>query len=170
MKSLLFFLSVALLAGCVATPRGVAPVEEFDLDRYLGNWYEIARLDHRFERGLSRVSASYSKRSDGGLDVLNRGYDEKTGQWKDAKGKAYLIDDPTVARLKVTFFWPFYGGYNVIALDRKDYAYAMVCGPDRDYLWILSRTKELDKNIAQQLVATAEGLDFDVSGLIFIEH
>ncbi len=166
MKSLLLFLGVSILVGCSATPQGVTPVAEFELDRYLGTWYEIARLDHRFERGLRQISANYSKRSDGGLDVLNRGYNLQTGQWKDAKGRAYFVAEPTVARLKVTFFWPFYGGYNVIALDRENYAYALVCGPNRDYLWILARTRQLDESIVQQLLATAEELDFDLSGLI----
>ncbi len=167
MKSILL-LSTCLLAGCIALPGGVVPVGDFDVDRYLGTWYEIARLDHRFERGLDQVSATYSKRPDGGIDVLNRGRNQQTGQWQEAKGRAYFIDEPTVARLKVTFFWPFYGGYNVIELDRENYAYAMVCGPDRNYLWILSRSPQLDKTILQHLVMTAEKLDFDTGKLIYV--
>ena len=152
------------------TPRGVTPVKDFDLERYLGTWYEIARLDHRFERGLSRVTATYSKRTDGGIDVVNRGYDNRKGKWKEAKGRAYFIDDPSVARLKVSFFRPFYGGYNVIGLDRENYAYVLVCGPERNYLWILARDRQLDKNIVQQLVETAQGLNFDTRQLIFVAH
>jgi apolipoprotein D and lipocalin family protein len=148
----------------------VTPVKDFDLERYLGTWYEIARLDHRFERGLNRVTATYSKRTDGGIDVVNRGYDNRKGKWKEAKGRAYFIDDPSVARLKVSFFRPFYGGYNVIGLDRENYAYALVCGPDRGYLWILARDRQLDKNIVQQLVETAQGLNFDTRQLIFVAH
>lgn len=170
MKTYALLLGTFLLAGCAATPQGVTPVENFALDRYLGTWYEIARLDHRFERGLSRVSATYSKRPDGGIDVLNRGVDSQTGTWKEAKGRAYFTGDPEVARLKVTFFWPFYGGYNVIELDRANYAYALVCGPSRNYLWILARTPQLDELIVQRLIATAQRLDFDTGGLIRVDQ
>lgn len=170
MKSLVVLLSSGLLAGCAASPQGVIPVDNFDLNRYVGTWYEIARLDHRFERGLSQVSATYSKRPDGGIDVLNRGLDSQTGKWKEAKGRAYFIGDPTVARLKVTFFWPFYGGYNVIELDRKNYAYALISGPNKSYLWILARTRQLDEETLQSLIATAKTLEFDTSQLIYVEQ
>ena len=170
MKPLALLLGSILLAGCTAAPQGILPVEDFDLARYLGTWHEIARLDHRFERGLSQVSATYSKRSDGGIDVLNRGLNSQTGQWKEAKGRAYFIGEPDVARLKVTFFWPFYGGYNVIELDRENYAYALVCGPSRDYLWILARTRQLDETIIQHLITTAKSLNFDTDKLIRVDH
>lgn len=170
MKPLALLLGTFLLAGCTVTPQGVTPIENFELDRYLGTWYEIARLDHRFERGLSQVSATYSKRPDGGIDVLNRGLDSRTGQWKEATGRAYFIDEPHVARLKVTFFWPFYGGYNVIALDREHYAYALICGPNRNYLWVLARDRQLDATIIQQLVATAGRLGFETGQLIFVDQ
>ena len=170
MKSLVLLLGTFLLAGCTVTPNGITPLENFDVDRYLGTWYEIARLDHRFERGLSQVTATYSKRPDGGIDVLNRGLDNKTGKWKEAKGRAYFINDPDVARLKVTFFWPFYGGYNVIALDREHYAYALVCGPNRNYLWLLARSRQLDEAVMQTLTAKAERLGFDTSQLIFVDQ
>lgn len=170
MKPLALLLGTFLLAGCAVTPQGVTPIENFELDRYLGTWYEIARLDHRFERGLSQVSATYSKRPDGGIDVLNRGLDSRTGQWKEATGRAYFIDEPHVARLKVTFFWPFYGGYNVIALDHEHYAYALICGPNRNYLWVLARDRQLDATIIQQLVATAGRLGFETGQLIFVDQ
>ena len=102
MKSLALLFGTFLLAGCTAAPQGIMPVDNFELDRYLGTWFEIARLDHRFERGLSQVSATYSKRSDGGVDVINRGFNSQTGVWKEAKGRAYFIGEPSVARLKVT--------------------------------------------------------------------
>ena len=170
MKSSVLLTGLLLLAGCTYTPQGVRAVDHFELERYLGTWHEIARLDHRFERGLSKVSATYSKRPDGGVDVLNRGFDRQKEKWKEAKGRAYFTGEPDVAQLKVTFFWPFYGGYNLIALDRTDYSYALVCGPDRKYLWILSRTKELDDTIVQQLLATARGLNFATDELIFVEQ
>jgi len=170
MKSLALLLGTFLLAGCAATPQGITPVNNFELDRYLGTWYEIARLDHRFERGLSQVSATYSRRSDGGLDVLNRGFASQTGKWKEAKGRAYFVGDPTVARLKVTFFWPFYGGYNVIELDRENYDYALISGPNKNYLWILARSRQLDKATLQSLVNTANRLGFDTSQLIYVDQ
>ncbi|MCW8858286.1 MAG: lipocalin family protein [Deltaproteobacteria bacterium] len=170
MKVSVLFSSLLLLAGCTSVPQGITPVNNFDIERYLGTWYEIARLDHRFERGLSRVSANYSKRPDGGIDVLNRGYNNLTGEWKDATGRAYLLGSPQTASLKVTFFWPFYAGYHVIDLDQQDYSYALISGPDRDYLWLLSRTRTLDKVITQKLVDKASGLGFETSELIFVDQ
>jgi apolipoprotein D and lipocalin family protein len=170
MKYLTLLSGIFLLTGCAFTPQGVNPVEGYELDRYLGTWYEIARFDHRFERGLSQVSATYSKRQDGGIDVINRGKNNMTGAWKEVKGRGYFVGKPTVARLKVSFFWPFYGGYNVIALDRENYSYALVCGPTRDYLWILSRTRQLEEKIIQQLVASAASLEFDTGKLIRVDQ
>ena len=110
-------LLTALLAGCVGRPDGVEPVSGFDIDRYLGTWYEIARLDHSFERGLSRVTANYSPRADGGVRVVNRGFDAAAGEWREAEGKAYFVEDPDLGYLKVSFFGPFYGAYVVFRLD-----------------------------------------------------
>ena len=170
MKTSVLLSGLLLLAGCSYTPQGVKVVDNFKLERYLGTWYEIARLDHRFERGLSQVSATYSLRDDGGVDVINRGYDQQKQKWKEAKGRAYFKGDSDIAQLKVTFFWPFYAGYNVIELDHDAYSYALVSGPDRKYLWILSRTPQLDESIVQQLLATAEQLEFATESLIFVEH
>jgi apolipoprotein D and lipocalin family protein len=170
MKILGITLCTLLLAGCVAAPKGVSVVESFDLDSYLGTWYEIARLDHRFERDLSHVSATYTKRKDGGIDALNRGFNRQTNSWKDARGRAYPVSETGVASLKVTFFWPFYAGYNVIELDHQGYQYAMVCGPDRSYLWILARQQQLDKSIVRRLVDKAQELGFKADELIYVEH
>ena len=170
MKSIALLFGSFLLAGCTAAPQGIMPVDNFDLDRYLGTWYEIARLDHRFERGLSQVSATYSKRSDGGVDVINRGFNSQANKWKEAKGRAYFIGEPDVARLKVTFFWPFYGGYNVIELDQENYSYALICGPNKKYLWLLARTKILDAGIKESLIAKAKALGFNTSELILVKQ
>jgi apolipoprotein D and lipocalin family protein len=148
----------------------MTPVTPFDLQLYLGSWYEIARLDHSFERGLSQVTATYSQREDGGVTVLNRGYRDATGEWQEARGRAYFLDSPQTASFKVTFFWPFYGGYHVIDLDRQNYNYALVCGPSRKYLWLLSRTPKLDEVITQQLISRANALGFDTSALIFVNQ
>lgn len=169
MKQVLILL-VSLLPGCVGIPEGVKPVDDFKLEKYLGKWYEIARLDHSFERGLTRISADYSLRDDGGVRVLNRGYSAKENAWKEAEGKAYFVNRPDQGYLKVSFFGPFYGAYVVFELDHEYYQYALVCGPDKSYLWILSRTPEMKKDVKDRLVTKATALGFDTSKLIFVEH
>lgn len=150
-------------------PPGVTVVNQFDAQRFMGKWYEIARFDHRFEEGLQRVTATYSKMDDGGIQVINRGYNPDRGMWQQTIGKAYFTGAPTRAALKVSFFGPFYGGYNVIALDRE-YRHALVCGPDRDYLWILSRTPTLSKEMKEQMLDVATRQGFDVTKLIWVEQ
>jgi apolipoprotein D and lipocalin family protein len=157
-------------SGCTGVPEGVEVVTGFELQRYLGTWYEVARLDHRFERGLSDVSATYSMREDGGVKVLNRGFNSSANEWEEAIGKAYFVNSPDTGHLKVSFFGPFYGGYNVIELDETSYQYSLVAGPDRDYLWILSRTPELDDAILTRLVGKAAALGFPTDELIYVEH
>ncbi len=157
-------------SGCVGLPDGVKVVTEFELDRYLGTWYEIARLDHSFERGLSNVTATYAMRDDGGVSVLNRGYKTSKREWEEAVGKAYFVGEPNIGQLKVSFFGPFYGGYNIVNLDKAKYQYALVVGPNRDYLWILSRTTELDDDILTSLVNQARTLGFPVDDLIYVDH
>jgi len=155
-----------LLAGCTGIPAGVRPVTGFQLDRYLGTWHEIARLDHSFERGLSDVSATYSRRPDGGVDVLNRGYDAAKGQWREASGRAYFLDGPDLGSLKVSFFGPFFGGYHIFALD-SDYRWALVAGYDQDYLWILARERQLPPDLLEGLLDRAQNAGFATDALIF---
>lgn len=160
-----------LLSGaCTTVPEGITVISDFDLERYLGTWYEIARLDHKFERGLSNVTATYSLRDDGGVHVVNRGYNDAAGKWEEAVGKAYVVDSPDRGRLKVSFFGPFYGGYNIVAIDRLGYRYSMVAGPNRSYLWILARTPELERSLSDTLVEKAAQLGFSTDDLIFVEH
>ncbi|MDD2604873.1 MAG: lipocalin family protein [Desulfobacterales bacterium] len=163
-------LLVLLLAGCVGVPEGIEPVGSFQLERYLGRWYEIARLDHSFERGLSHVSADYEMRGDGGVRVINRGFSAAESRWKEAEGKAVFVDRPDRGYLKVSFFGPFYGSYVVFELDRENYQYALVSGPDRSYLWILARTPRLAPEVIDRLVQKAKAAGFDTDGLIFVEH
>lgn len=151
-------------------PKGVEPISGFELDRYLGKWYEIARLDHSFERGLNRVTADYSLRDDGGLKVINRGYNPDKNEWKEAIGKAYFVETPDIGQLKVSFFGPFYGGYNILALDKASYQYALVAGPNRSYLWILARSPNLDALLVEQLVRKAQQMGFPVDDLIYVTH
>jgi len=163
-------MSVVSQSACTGMPEGVHAVTGFELQRYLGTWYEVARLDHSFERGMSNVTAQYSLRDDGGVTVVNRGYKVEKGKWDEATGKAYFIDDTDVGRLKVSFFGPFYGGYNIFELDKGDYQYALVAGPDRGYLWILARSPNLDESVLSILVGKAELLGFPTDDLIFVDH
>ena len=166
----LLLLLLVLLTGCTGVPQGVEPVKGVDFSRYLGTWYEIVRLDHGFERGLTHVTATYSERKDGGIDVINRGFDSDSDSWRQAEGKAYFVEEPTVGHLKVSFFGPFYGSYVIAELDKAEYSYALVTGPNRDYLWILARTPALSEAVLERLVATAEHLGFATDQLIFVDQ
>lgn len=166
-----FFIALVLaVSGCAGIPENVTAVSGFDVQRYLGTWYEIARLDHSFERGLSDVTATYSLREDGALRVINKGFNKLSGEWDKAEGKAWFVGAHDVGRLKVSFFGPFYGGYNIIALDKENYSWSLVCGPDRSYLWILAREKQLDKATIDQLLDKARQAGFAVEQLIFVDH
>lgn len=167
---LVSMLFLFLLAGCTGIPENIKPVDNFVLEKYLGRWYEIARLDHSFERGLTKVSADYSLRDDGGVKVINRGYSEKDKQWKEAIGRAYFVKSPDIGYLKVSFFGPFYGSYVIFELDHKYYQYSVVCGPDRSYLWILARTQKIDDDLKNILIAKAKALGFETDNLIFVDH
>jgi len=158
------------MTGCTGIPENVKPVENFQLGKYLGKWYEIARLDHSFERGLTKVTANYSSREDGGVQVINQGYSASEDKWKKAEGKAYFVDRSDQGYLKVSFFGPFYGSYIVFELDHENYQYALVCGPDKSYLWILARNPELDEKTKENLIAKAKALGFDTSKLIRVRH
>ena len=170
MKRVAILLFLLGLAGCTSVPEGVTPVTGFESERYLGTWYEIARFDHSFEDGLSRVTATYSKREDGGIRVLNKGYDAATGEWDEAEGKAYFVGDETIGHLKVSFFGPFYASYVIADLDRAEYQYSLVTGPDRSYLWILARQPTLPKSVLNELVNKAKSLGYPTDELIWVEH
>ena len=163
-------LASAVLGGCASVPEGLQPVTGFQAEWYLGTWYEIARLDHSFERGLSKATAEYSKRDDGSIQVVNRGYDAQRGKWREARAVARFVGPADVASLKVTFFWPFSGAYHVIVLDREGYGYAMVTSSSRSYLWILARQKHLDVAVQTDLLAKAKAWGFRTEDLIFVEQ
>lgn len=166
---LLVMLSALSLAGCTGVPDGVTPVKNFESQRYLGVWHEIVRLDNRFEHGLSDVTASYQPRADGGIDVLNKGFDPVKKVWQEAHGRAYFLDTPNVGSLKVSFFGPFYGGYHVIALD-PDYRWAMVAGSSHDYFWVLARTPTLPDTVLAPLLQTARQAGFNLDDLIHVSQ
>lgn len=170
LRHVFFPLAALVLAGCATSPpEGITSVTPFDAARYTGTWYEIARLDHRFERGLSDVSARYRQQPDGSLEVINRGFDPEKNDWREAVGRALFIGDTNRASLKVSFFGPFYGGYHVVRLD-PDYRWAMVVGPSRDYLWILARDTQLAPEVRDQLVRDAQALGLPTDKLIWVTH
>ncbi len=157
-----------LLGGCTGLPPGVTPVTDFELARYLGTWHEIARLDHSFERGLAPVTAEYRLREEGGVTVINRGFDVATGQWREARGKAYFVSDSRIGHLKVSFFGPFYGSYGVFELD-PGYQYAFISGPSTHYLWLLARTPTVPDAVKARFVERATALGFNTEKLIWLD-
>jgi len=170
-RVLFLLMSAALyfLTGCVGVPDGVEPVESFEPSRYLGKWYEIARLDHSFERGLTEVTATYSQREDGGIRVVNEGYSMESGEWSRAEGKAFFVQGDDRGFLKVSFFGPFYGSYIIFDLD-PDYRYSMVSGPNKSYLWLLARAPTIDKATIEQFVRKAKLMGFDTDKLIYVDQ
>lgn len=160
---------VALLNSCASIPKKAKAVNKFDVNRYLGIWYEIARFDFRFEKDLDNVSAQYSLNKKGNVIVLNSGYDYRKEEWKKAEGLAKFRGDKDVAALKVSFFGPFYAGYNVVALD-ENYQYALIAGKSLDYLWILSRTKSIPGEIKSNYLRIAKDIGYDTSKLIWVKH
>ncbi len=163
-------LSVFFFCSCSVAPTDIPVVSNFNIDKYLGTWYEIARLPNRFEKDLQKVTANYQLKDDGGVLVINRGFNIKTKEWEQAEGKAYFIGNDSVGALKVSFFGPFYGGYNIIELDETSYQYALIAGPKREYLWLLARSPALDRSIIESLVASAKAKGFPVNKLEYISH
>ena len=167
---LAFIVMCLSLAGCLGAPEGVEPVNDFQLDRYLGRWYEVARLDHSFERGLDHVVAEYSLREDGGVRVINSGRSKKTGEVNEAEGRAYFVEGEDRGYLKVSFFGPFFGSYIIFDLDLEDYQYAFVAGNNTDYLWLLARTPQVSVEITQRFLDQSEALGFDTQALIYVRQ
>lgn len=164
--------SALLLLGfnsCSSIPEKAEPVSNFDVNQYTGLWYEIARIDFKHERNMDNVTAQYSLNDDGSIKVLNSGYDYKKEEWKKAEGKAKFRGENNVGALKVSFFGPFYSGYNVIALD-DNYQYALVAGKDLDYLWILSRTTEIPEDVKNNYLEKAKEIGYDTTRLIWVKH
>ncbi len=157
------------LFSCATIPKGAEAVKPFDKEKYLGKWYEIARLDFKFERNLNNTTASYSLNDNGTIKVDNQGYNIKKEKWTQAIGKAKFVGDDDIAKLKVSFFGPFYSGYNVIAID-KEYKYALVAGESLKYLWILSRETVIPEDVKNEYLMMAEKIGYNTSELIWVEH
>lgn len=156
------------LTSCSSMPEKAQPVDQFDVNRYLGTWYEIARFDYRFEKDLDNAIAQYSLIEDGNVNVVNSGYNFKKNKWVSANGTAKFRGEKNVAALKVSFFGPFYAGYNVVALE--EYKYALIAGKNLDYLWILSREKTIPENIKQKFISKAQEIGYDTSKLIWVKQ
>lgn len=175
MKTLMFGGLIVALAyftifiSCRSIPLDAVAVRPFDINKYLGRWYEIARLDFRFERNLNNTTADYSLNENGTIKVVNRGFNYVTNKQKEAVGKAKFAGQRDEGKLKVSFFGPFYSGYNVIALD-QDYKYALVTGESLKYLWILSRDTTIPETIKQEYLKKARDLGYNTSDLIWVEH
>jgi len=158
------------LLGCLGAPEGVIPVKDFSIDRYLGKWYEVARLDHSFERGLSAVTAEYSLRDDGGVRVINSGLSTESGERSEAEGRAYFVEDADQGYLKVSFFGPFFGSYIIFELDTEGYEYAFVAGNNTNYLWLLARTPVVSDKVMERFIEQSKALGFATDELIFVKH
>jgi apolipoprotein D and lipocalin family protein len=176
MKTLINFLSLCLgvtivlfATSCSQAPKGAMAIQSFDKTKYLGKWYEIARLDFKHERNLNNTTANYSLNEDGSIRVVNRGFNTVKNEWEEAIGKAKFRGSDKEAKLKVSFFGPFYSGYNVIAID-NDYQYALVAGKNLDYLWILSRTTTIPTSIKTDYLEKAKSLGYDVEKLVWVTH
>ena len=157
-----FVPALLALCGCAASTDSIASVRNFDSKRYLGTWYEIARLPHRFERDLDFVSAHYSEQGDGTIRVFNRG--QRDGKEREAVGKAHFKGASDVGELRVSFFGPFYGDYRIVELA-PDYSSAIVTSSTKNYLWILSRTPQLSQKTLEKYLAQIREWGFDVSAL-----
>ncbi len=150
-------------------PSKAHPVTDFDLTKYLGKWYEIARFDYRFEKHLNNTTAQYNLNEDGTVKVINRGYNFKKKKWQVAEGKAKFLSDPNIAELEVSFFGPFYSGYNVVAIE-GNYKYALVAGKNLDYVWILSRETSIPAGTKEKFLSIAQDIGYDTSKFVWVSH
>lgn len=168
-KISIILLTLIMLMGSCKSQNSMIDktvVKEFDINQYLGTWYEIARFDHRFERGLVGVTANYSIRNDGKIKVINSGFKQTLdGKKSEATGKAKIPDPGTPSKLKVSFFWFFYGDYFILELD-QNYQWAVVGSSSDNYLWILSRSPQMDEILYRQIVAKLVNRGYDVNKLI----
>jgi apolipoprotein D and lipocalin family protein len=169
MKKLLLLLSAFSLTACTGIPEGIQPISNFELPQYLGRWYEIARLDHSFEKGMQQVTATYEMREDGGVRVLNEGFLTGKNAWDQAEGKAYFVESENIGHLKVSFFGPFYGSYIIFELG-ESYEYAFVTSTNKSFLWLLSREPVIEQELQQRFINTVATLGYDIEALIWVDQ
>lgn len=162
-------LALTFRRNALSMPSGALPISNFDLEKYLGKWYEIARFDFRFEKNLAHTTAKYSLNDDGSVKVVNTGYNYIKEEWEVATAKGKFIESENVGRLKVSFFGPFYTSYNILSID-GDYEYALIVGKNRDYIWFLSRTPKMPDNVKAKYLAIAESLGYDLERLVWVDH
>jgi apolipoprotein D and lipocalin family protein len=167
--SLLLFIALTGLYSCATIPKNATAVQPFEKEKYLGKWYEIARFDFQFEKNLNNTTAEYSLNDNGTVKVDNKGFNTVRGKWKQAVGKAKFVKNDSIAMLKVSFFGPFYGGYNVVAID-PEYKYALVAGENLSYLWMLSRETTIPETIKSDYLKIAKNIGYDTSKLLWIVH
>lgn len=163
-------ITALVITGCVKIPEGITPVSDFELERYLGKWHEIARLDHSFERGMEYVTAEYSLRSDGGVRVVNKGFLKDKNKWKTAEAKAYFVKEKDRGFLKVSFFGPFYGSYIIFELDKENYQYAFVTSSSKSFLWLLARTQTVNQAVIDRFIKISKEKGFDTDSIIFVKQ
>ena len=167
LKRFMTVCTVVFITACTGLPDNVEPVRNFDPERYLGTWYEIARLDHSFERDLERVTATYELNDDGSIAVLNKGFNTEKGEWRQAEGVAKPMGSSDIGHLKVSFFGPFYGTYAVFELA-DDYSYAFVSGYNTGYLWLLAREPQISVDVRERFMARSQALGFETADLIWV--
>jgi len=168
--------AAALIAGAYyvmqkrrSIPKSVKAVKPLNIKKYIGKWYEIARIDYLFEKGLTHTTADYSINKDGSISVVNRGFSIKKGEFVEAHGKAEFAGSPDEGKLKVSFFGPISSGYNVIKID-SGYNYALVAGEDFDHLWILSRKTTIPEEVKKEFLEIAEKSGYDISRLVWVDQ
>ena len=172
MQNFFFLLLSCILlifAGCTGIPAGVKPVSNLNLASYQGTWYEIARIENWFERDTQQVSATYTLRDDGFVDVVNRGFDPQKQKWREAKGLAKPVEGSAPGHLKVSFWGPFYGSYIVFECG-ANYEYAFVCGYKKTYLWLLARKKSVSKSVMERFLDVSKKKGFDLNNLVITKH
>ena len=166
----LSMIAIALsFTACQAIPKGAKPVTNFEAKKYIGEWYEIARLDFKFERNLNNTKAQYSLKDNGDIKVVNSGYNYVKNNWTEREGNAKFTGSDSIGALKVSFFGPFYSGYNVLAIDEA-YKYALVAGKNLNYLWILSREKTIPNHVKETYLSKAKALGYNINDLVWVEH
>lgn len=168
MKKLVTSIAITLsLLGCASSShKSIEPISDFVLSDYLGKWYEIARIDHGFQKNIVNGTAQYRLREDGLVEVINQGFNENNKEWEKAIGVAKLKGESNIAHLRVSFFWPIYGDYKVFYLE-SDYSVALVTGSTSEYYWLLSRTPTLPREDIVRYMHIAKDAGIDVSKVIF---